>query len=218
MIVMIFAKMPTHRQTEKQHRDSLAVTFGRLFKNKEYTWGVIAQFFYVGAQIGVWSFTIRLVMNELDYQEAQAATIYLIAIIGFCTSRFVYTWLMKFMTPRHLLAIGSVLGAISALFVIICSGMTAIVSLVLISVFMSLMFPTIYGIALVSVAESEHPDDSKIGASGLIMAILGGAILTPLQGMVSDSTNINISFVVPLVCFLVVLAYATIICSDSKHQ
>ena len=207
MVVMLFAKMPEGKDANQQ--GSLKATFQRLAKNKKYIWGVVAQFFYVGAQIGVWSFTIRLVMKELGYVEAQAATLYLISIIGFCASRFVYTWLMKYVTPQRLLATGAVLSALCALIVVLTGGWVAVIALVLISVFMSLMFPTIYGIALGSVSESEHSDDTKIGASGLIMAILGGALLTPVQGMVSDATgSINESYLVPLVCFLVVLAYA----------
>ena len=181
----------------------------RLAHNRVYRRGVVAQFFYVGAQIGVWSFTIRLVMKELGYVEAQAATLYLVSIIGFCVSRFVYTWLMKFVSPERLLTSGAVLSGLCALAVVLSSGWFCVIALVLISVFMSLMFPTIYGIALGSVAEGEHKDDTKIGASGLIMAILGGALLTPVQGMVSDATgSINISYIVPLCCFVVVLFYA----------
>ena len=206
MVVMLFAKMPEGQDTAKQ--DSLNTTFRRLLKNRKYSFGVIAQFFYVGAQIGVWSFTIRLVMKELDMVEAQAATLYLISIIGFCASRFVYTWLMKFVLPVKLLVAGSVLSVLCTLVVVLTEGWVCVVSLVLISIFMSLMFPTIYGIALGSVSESEHPDDTKIGASGLIMAILGGALLTPLQGMVSDHSTINMSYLVPMACFIVVLVYA----------
>ena len=206
MVVMLFAKMPEGQDTAKQ--DGLNATFRRLLKNRKYSFGVIAQFFYVGAQIGVWSFTIRLVMKELDMVEAQAATLYLISIIGFCASRFVYTWLMKFVLPVKLLVAGSVLSVLCTLVVVLTEGWVCVVSLVLISIFMSLMFPTIYGIALGSVSESEHPDDTKIGASGLIMAILGGALLTPLQGMVSDHSTINMSYLVPMACFIVVLVYA----------
>ena len=206
MVVMLCAKMPEGR--DKGAQDSLKATFQRLFNNKDYVWGVVAQFFYVGAQIGVWSFTIRLVMKELGYVEAQAATLYLISIIGFCTSRFVYTWLMKYVAPVRLLTVGSILSAVCAVIVVLTGGWPCVIALILISVFMSLMFPTIYGIALGSVTRGEHPDDTKIGASGLIMAILGGALLTPLQGMVSDAAGINLSYCVPLVCFLVVLFYA----------
>lgn len=222
MVVMLFAKMPEGKGDAEGSQSlsslsssrslsgssSFSATFKRLMKNRRYAWGVVAQFFYVGAQIGVWSFTIRLVMKELGYVEAQAATIYLISIIGFCVSRFVYTWLMKYVTPARLLTVGAVLSALCTLMVVLTGGWIAVIALVLISVFMSLMFPTIYGIALGSVSESDHADDTKIGASGLIMAILGGALLTPVQGMVSDSWGINASYLVPACCFAVVLAYA----------
>jgi FHS family L-fucose permease-like MFS transporter len=208
MVVMLFARMPEGKDETKQA--SLINTFSRLAKNKKYIWGVVAQFFYVGAQIGVWSFTIRLVMKELGYVEAQAATLYLISIIGFCASRFVYTWLMKYVAPVRLLAAGSVLSAVCALVVVLAGGWVAVIALVLISAFMSLMFPTIYGIALGSLNENDNEKgDVKIGASGLIMAILGGALITPLQGMVSDATgSINVSYLVPLGCFVVVMMYA----------
>lgn len=206
MVVMLCTKMPEGK--DRGDQDSLKATFQGLFKNKDYVWGVLAQFFYVGAQIGVWSFTIRLVMKELGYVEAQAATLYLISIIGFCTSRFVYTWLMKYVAPVRLLTVGSILSAVCALIVVLTGGWPCVIALILISVFMSLLFPTIFGIALGSVTRGEHPDDTKIGASGLIMAILGGALLTPLQGMVSDAAGINLSYCVPLVCFIVVFFYA----------
>ncbi len=230
MVVMLFAHMPEGRDSHsaldaesqeiagQARNEGFGATLRRLLKNKRYAFGVVAQFFYVGAQICVWSFTIRLVMKELGYVEAQAATIYLISIIGFCLSRFVYTWLMKYIAPQRLLAYGAILSAVCALLVVTTGGWVAVIALVLISVFMSLMFPTIYGIALGSVNESEHKDDTKIGASGLIMAILGGALLTPLQGMVSDATgSINVSYLVPMVCFLVVLAYALFASRNLNH-
>lgn len=218
MVVMLFARMPEGKEIAGQARnEGFGATFGRLLRNRKYAWGVVAQFFYVGAQIGVWSFTIRLVMKELGYVEAQAATLYLISIIGFCASRFVYTWLMKFVAPVRLLAVGSVLSALCALLVVLTGGWVAVVALILISVFMSLMFPTIYGIALGSVSDSGQPEDVKIGASGLIMAILGGALLTPIQGMVSDATgSINLSYLVPLGCFVVVMLYALFVSKDEK--
>lgn len=126
---------------------------------------------------------------------------------------------MKYIAPQRLLAAGSVLSAVCAFLVVLMGGWVAVVALILISVFMSLMFPTIYGITLGSVSESEHIDDTKIGASGLIMAILGGALLTPIQGMVSDATgSINISYLVPLCCFVVVLLYATFLAKVQKPK
>ena len=110
-------------------------------------------------------------------------------------------------SDQRLLVAGAILSTLSALLVVLTGGWLCVIALMLVSVFMSLMFPTIYGIALGSVSQSEHPDDTKIGASGLIMAILGGALLTPIQGMVSDHSSINLSYLVPMVCFIVVTIY-----------
>lgn len=207
LIAIFFIKMPDGKDDDK--RDGIKITFKRLFSNKLYISGVIAQFFYVGAQICVWSFTIRIVMQELNILESQAGTIYLISIIGFCLSRFIYTWLMKWISPAKLLVIGGLFSIIASLIVVFTAGkgMVLIVALILISAFMSLMFPTIYGIALSSVNCSLHPEDTKVGASGLIMAILGGAVITPLQGVISDNFSIYTSYIIPAVCFIIVTIY-----------
>ena len=217
LVVMLLVKMPDGKDDEAVEdsvaEGSMRATLKRLWANKRYRRGVMAQFFYVGAQIGVWSFTIRIVMQELGILEAEAADVYLIAIVGFCVSRFVYTWLMKYVAPVRLLVFGSVMSLICALVVVFAAGTgwLLVTFLILISVFMSLMFPTIYGLALERVEQPTyggHPGDAKIGASGLIMAILGGALLTPLQGFVSDTCSIYTSFSVPAVCFAVVLLYS----------
>ena len=208
LVVMLFARMPSGKDDDRS--DSVGASFRRLLSNRLYRCGVVAQFFYVGAQIGVWSFTIRLVMQETGRLEAAASSIYLISIIGHCLSRFIYTGLMRWFSPSRLLTFGGVMSALLSLTVVLSAGTgwICITSLVLISSFMSLMFPTIYGIALGGIMRGDHPGDSKIGASGLIMSILGGALLTPLQGMVSDHTNIYTSYAVPAFCFVVVTAYA----------
>ena len=208
LVVMLFARMPSGKDDDRS--DSVGASFRRLLSNRLFRRGVVAQFFYVGAQIGVWSFTIRLVMQETGCLEAAASSIYLISIIGHCLSRFIYTGLMRWFSPARLLTFGGVMSALLSLTVVLSAGTgwLCITSLVLISSFMSLMFPTIYGIALGGIMRGEHPGDSKIGASGLIMSILGGALLTPLQGMVSDHTNIYTSYAVPAFCFVVVTAYA----------
>lgn len=202
MAVMAFSRMPAGKDSGG---GNVGASFGRLFRNRRYTWGVVAQFFYVGAQIGVWSFTIRLVMQELGIAEKDAASYYLASIVLFCVARFFFTWLMKFFRPSRLMACAAAADIVLCLIVILMSGsgMLAVVALVLVSFFMSLQFPTIYGIALDGVG-----DDAKIGASGLIMAILGGALLTPLQGTVSDAWGVSMSYVVPLFCFVVVLGYS----------
>lgn len=208
LVVMLFARMPSGKDDDRS--DSVGASFRRLLSNRLFRRGVVAQFFYVGAQIGVWSFTIRLVMQETGCLEAAASSIYLISIIGHCLSRFIYTGLMRWFSPVRLLTFGGVMSALLSLTVVQSAGTgwICITSLVLISSFMSLMFPTIYGIALGGIMRGDHPGDSKIGASGLIMSILGGALLTPLQGMVSDHTNIYTSYAVPAFCFVVVTAYA----------
>lgn len=214
MVVMLCIKMPEGKDdTADGEQKKWRASVRRLVSNKKYRFGVIAQFFYVGAQIGVWSFTIRIVMNELGILEKSAATIYLLSIVGFCVSRFVYTWLMKYFKPSKLLVFGALLSLICTMIVVFSAGSQwfMVVALMLVSVFMSLMFPTIYGIALGEVEREDfggRSGDAKIGASGLIMAILGGAVLTPLQGMISDKYGINFSYLVPAFCFAVVLLYA----------
>ena len=217
LVAILFVKMPAGR--DSGNRGGILASFGRLFGNRLYRYGVVAQFFYVGAQIGVWSFTIRIVMQELGVLEAQASTIYLITIIGFCLSRFIYTWLMKWISPAKLLLAGGVLSTLMTAVVVLGagSGWLLIVALVLISFFMSLMFPTIYGLSLGGVAQSEHPDDAKLGASGLIMAILGGALLTPLQGLVSDNSSIYMSYIIPAICFVVVTLFAAYAVKTNKR-
>jgi len=203
-IAIAVTKMPKASDAD----DSLNIgeTVGRLIKNSNYVWGVAAQFFYVGAQIGVWSYTIRYVMQELNVNEDEAASYYLAALILFMVSRFICTALMKYISPGNLLAGLSVLAIICTFVVIVGSGYVGVYALVAISACMSLMFPTIYGLAVRGLG-----DDTKIGGSGLIMAILGGAVLTSVQGQVSDATqSIHLAYIVPLLCFVVVAFYGRI--------
>ena len=211
LVVMLFVRMPEGRDDGSS--DSLGATFRRLLKNRRYAFGVVAQFFYVGAQIGVWSFTIRLVMQELGIVEAEGATLYLISIICFSVARFLFTWLMKYFRPARLLLFAAAADIVLSLLVVLLggTGWPCVIALIAVSFFMSLMFPTIYGLALDGVEDPDqggYAGDAKIGASGLIMAILGGALITPLQGMVSDAYGINLAYIVPLICFVVVFAYA----------
>ena len=213
MVVMLLVRMP--EGSDGGRTGSLGAVFRRLFANRTYRRGVVAQFFYVGAQIGVWSFTIRLVMQELGVLEARAATVYLISIICFSAARFLFTALMKWVQPARLLAGAAAADILLCALVFLCrgTGWLCVGALIGISFFMSLMFPTIYGIALGGVG-----DDAKIGASGLIMAILGGALITPLQGRISDLFGVNASYLVPLACFAVVLAYACGIVHNSVEK
>ncbi|MGK7393976.1 MAG: L-fucose:H+ symporter permease [Candidatus Cyclobacteriaceae bacterium M3_2C_046] len=200
-LIIAFTKMPRAKETDKKL--DLGPTFKRLFGNKHYLWGVVAQFFYVGAQIGVWSYTIRYVMQELNINEDEAASYYLASLVLFMVARFINTFLMKYITPGNLLTGSAFLAIFCTLIVIFGGGMVAVIALVAISGFMSLMFPTIYGLAVRGLGE-----DTKIAASGLIMAILGGAVLTAIQGQISDlSGSIHMAYFVPLVCFALVAIY-----------
>lgn len=201
-VVILLTKMPKDR--DDSAFAPINTTLGNLWNNRRYRYGVVAQFFYVGVQTCVWSFTIRYVMEERGSLEKEASMIFLYSIVAFTLFRFFFTWLMKYVRPARLLQWASVCGTLLTLTVMSFHGLLAIAALVGISAAMSLMFPTIYGIALGDVA----PADAKIGASGLIMAILGGALLTPLQAIVSDRAGISSSFGVPLVCFLIILAYS----------
>ncbi|MCH5234074.1 MAG: L-fucose:H+ symporter permease [Muribaculaceae bacterium] len=200
-IVILLAKMPKDR--DDSDTAPLSECFSHLWRNPNYRNGVVAQFFYVGVQTCVWSFTIRYVMAETGSLEKEASLIFLYSIVAFTAFRFFFTWLMKFYRPATLLFLASILGIILTGIVIVGSGTVSIVALIGISAVMSLMFPTIYGIALGNVEERY----TKIGASGLIMAILGGAVLTPLQALISDAYGISLSFILPAFCFLVIMSY-----------
>ena len=187
----------------------------RIVKLKYYREGVIAQFFYVGAQIMCWTFIIqygtRVFMAEgMDEQSAEVLSqrFNIYAMLFFICSRFIATFLMKYLKPARLLMIFGILAMVFTVGVIMFQNRLGVYCLVCVSGCMSLMFPTIYGIALDGLG-----DDAKFGAAGLIMAILGGSVLPPFQaliidrGMVGDMPATNVSFVLPWICFLVVTIY-----------
>lgn len=204
-ILIALAKMPRASEGRAGEALNLAAGLGRLVRKKQYVWGVAAQFFYVGAQIGVWSFTIRYVMTELGLNEEQSSTYYIAALILFAVSRFACTGLMNFFAPRIILSFLALAAIACCLLVALVGGQVGVIALVAISGCMSLMFPTIYGLASRGLGQ-----DTKLGGSGLIMAILGGAVLTAVQGQVSDMTaSIGYSYFVPLACFGLIFYYAS---------
>ena len=203
LIIWLMIKFNEMPKVNEDHKVHLVTTFKKLFGMSNYRNGVIAQFFYVGAQIGVWSFTIRYVMLELKMDESEAANLYLASLILFTVSRFIFTALLNRFGAGTLLMISSGLAVICTIMVMFGEGWYGVVALVIISGCMSLMFPTIFGLASIGTGS-----DQKIAGSGLIMAILGGAVLTAIQGQVSDlSGSIKVSYVVPMICFLIVLFY-----------
>jgi len=256
LLAIRFTRMPDLKEDDK--KPDFKGTFRRLLKNKNYVWGVIAQFFYVGAQIAVWSFIIRYAMQQLQLDsvvsqigknaapdeiiaglrdiepiagefyniteklgikaflprtaEQAGATYYILSLILFVIGRFTFTGLMNYIKPRKLLMALAFIAIVCSLLTIYGKGWTGIYALVFISGCMSLMFPTIYGLGIRGLGE-----DTKLGGAGMIMAIAGAAVLTQIQGIVSDqSGSIKFAFWVPAIAFIIIFYYSAFIAR--KHH
>lgn len=205
LIVIAISKMP-----DKGDRDpglDLRSTFNRLMSNSKYRGGVLAQMFNVGAQIMCWTFIIQYAEN-LGLSKATAQNYNIVAMGIFLSSRFISTWLLKYTSGAKLLMLFAMGGMCTMLGTIFIEGMAGLYCLIATSAFMSLMFPTIYGIALEGLG-----NDAKIASAGLVMAIVGGALTPPLQGMIIDQDvvfslpAVNVSFVLPLICFAMISFY-----------
>ncbi len=205
-IIIAIKKMPQTSANVQQ--DSASATLKRLWNNTIYREGVMAQIFYVAAQIMVWTFIIQYADN-LGINKATAQNYNIFAMSMFLCSRFISTFLMKYINSRVLLAIFGVGAMACTLGTILIIGMPGLYCLVGISAFMSLMFPTIYGIAL----ENVDAQDTSLGAAFLVMAIVGGALMPPLQGLIIDQgviighPAVNVSFILPFICFLMITIY-----------
>ena len=211
--LIYFTKMP--KNGDKDNSMNLGQVLKRILAIPRYREGVIAQFFYVGAQIMCWTFIIQYgtrVFTHMGMEEQDAEVLsqqYNIAAMAiFCVSRFICTFLMKYFSPGKLLMIFAVAGVALTAGVIGFQNIYGMYCLVGVSACMSLMFPTIYGIALEGLG-----DDAKFGAAGLIMAILGGSIMPPAQAAIIDQGTlfgmpaVNVSFILPLICFVVIIIY-----------
>ena len=257
-LLILFTRMPKAQDDDKTL--NLKATFGRLKRNKNYVWGVVAQFFYVGAQIAVWSFIIRYAMQQLQFDDVIAglgsnasqefiiaalrnvepiaggfynlteslgidallprtaeqagATYYILSLVLFVIGRFVCTFLMKWIKPVNLLSALAVLGVACCLITIYGQGFIGVYALMGISGCMSLMFPTIYGIGMKGLGE-----DTKIAGSGMVMAIAGAAVLTQLQGILSDqSGSIKFAYWVPTIAFMIITYYSLTVARSKKYH
>ena len=251
LLAIYFTRMPYAKEEDKKL--DFKGTFHRLIKNKNYVWGVVAQFFYVGAQIAVWSFIIRYAMQQLDLElivnqlgdnadsekiistlrgvepvaagfynlsewlgikaflprtpEQAGATYYIISLILFVLGRFISTGLMKYIKPGNILTFLALLAIVCSVVTIYGKGWIGVYALMGISGCMSLMFPTIYGLGMKGLG-----DDTKMGGAGMVMAIAGAAILTQLQGIVSDqSGSIKFAYWVPAVAFMIIAYYSAVV-------
>lgn len=212
-LVIRAVRMP--HNGDQSHSIDFLPTLKRIFSIRHYREGVVAQFFYVGAQIMCWTFIIQYGTHLFMSQgmEEQAAEVLsqkynIVAMVIFCISRFICTFMLKYLNPGTLLKVLALVACVLTLGVMFLYNIFGLYCLVGVSACMSLMFPTIYGIALNGLG-----DDAKFGAAGLIMAILGGSVLPPVQAAIIDCKvlmgmpTVNLSFVLPLVCFVVIVIY-----------
>ena len=225
LIIWVFFKKSKDSEKDTSGELNIVHSVKKLVRIPRYAFGVVAQFFYVGVQISVWTWTISYVMTNLGLDEASASGYYLLAIISFIVCRWICTALMKYIDPAIMMAIFAVGGIVFSLGTIYLPTNQSVWCLVAISACMSLMFPTIYGIALKDLGE-----EVKVGAAGLIMAILGGAVITPIMGKMIDTgmlssivpaftgeqAAVRSSFLIPVICFAVVLVYS--LCFRTKKE
>lgn len=204
--IIAFTKMP-QTQTSEDKQAKPMDSAKRLMKNIRYREGVFAQIFYVAAQIMCWTFIIQY-GESIGLSKATAQNYNIVAMTIFLFSRFIATYLMKYVQPARMLMLFAIGAMLTTLGVIFIGGMVGLYCLVATSAFMSLMFPTIYGIALENVGS-----DATLGAAGLVMAIVGGALMPPLQGAIIDLQTVaglsavNASFVLPFISFVVICGY-----------
>ena len=223
-VLILFWRMP--KNGDKNHNLDFVPTLRRIFAMPHYREGVIAQFFYVGVQIMCWTFIIQygtrvLMADGMAEQAAEVASqqYNILAMIIFCCSRFICTFLLRYVNTGRLLTVLAIVGGLLVVGVIGLQNIYGLYCLVGVSACMSLMFPTIYGIALTGLG-----DDAKFGAAGLIMAILGGSVLPPFQAAIIDQGEllgmpaVNVSFILPFVCFVVIAIYGHRTFLRSKGQ
>ncbi|MFL2600236.1 MAG: L-fucose:H+ symporter permease [Flavobacteriaceae bacterium] len=218
VIILFFILIALYKMPEGKDRteiESIQKTFKILLKNKSYIFGVISQLFYVGAQIMCWTYIYQYA-EALDISSQKASNYQFIAFILFFFGRILGTYLLKTINAGSLLVLFASFSSLTILITILAQNILGLYSLVLTSFFMSVMFPTIYGIALQDLNENV----SKIGAAGLVMAIVGGALMPKLQGNIIDIggyavndvkilgvSEINFSFILPLICFIIVILF-----------
>lgn len=201
--LFLITKMP---EGEKVHEDKSAPFSFRVLKIPQVTWAVIAQFFYVGAQVCVGSFFIRFSKYTMDLPEKQAAYWWgYIAMVGFMVGRFAGTFLMKYFMPEKLLGVYAIINILLLGISVFVQGPVAVYALMAVPFFMSIMFPTIFAIGIKNLGE-----ETKIASSFIVMSIVGGAVFPLFMGKISDATggNIQLAYIVPMICFAVVLFFA----------
>ncbi|MET0637864.1 MAG: L-fucose:H+ symporter permease [Chitinophagaceae bacterium] len=188
---------------EIEEQDDERIIRGSLLKEKNLMLGVIAQFFYVGAQVCVSSFFIRFAGQVAGIEEKAASVFLSIALFGFMAGRFIGTFLMKYISPSGLLAFYSIMNVLLLVLAVLLHGKFSVYALMGVEFFMSIMFPTIFSLSIRGLASR-----TKEGSSYVIMSIVGGAIFPVIMGKISDLSNIQIAYLVPASCFIVIFYFA----------
>jgi len=203
-ILFYFTKMPEIKDTSESIDSE--PTIKDALQSKQLRWGIVAQFFYVGAQVCVGSFFIKMATTSAGLDEDTSAKFLGFYGLSFMLGRFFGTYFMQFVLPKRLLSIYAIICLLLTCYVIFGSGISVVYTLIAISFFMSIMFPTIFSIGIEGLGEH-----TKIGSSLIVMSIVGGALLPPLLGYISDSTsNIQYGYIVPSLCFLVVFIFSIV--------
>jgi MFS transporter, FHS family, L-fucose permease len=200
-LVFAFLKLPEIKEAENE---TAGKSILHTLRHTHLKWAVIAQFFYVGAQVCVFSFFILFATKSAGLTKMQAAD-YLGWGCGmaFMIGRFAGTFFMRFIAPNKLLAFYAAMNVLLSLAAITMTGMATVYAVIGISFFMSIMFPTIFDLGI-----KKLESDTEMGSSLIIMSIVGGALLPPILGYISDVTNnIQIGYTVPLVCFVVIFYF-----------
>jgi len=201
-VIFYFTTMPDVKDEDVEGKDG--ASFVGALQSMRLRWGIIAQFFYVGAQVCVGSFFIKMATTSAGIDEDSAAKYLGFFGLAFMSGRFFGTFLMQYINPRKLLIIYTIVNIVLTIIAIMGTGMVVVYCLIAIAFFMSIMFPTIFSMGIDGLGHN-----TKIGSSLIVMSIVGGAFLPPILGLISDETaSIQYGYVVPLVCFLVILLFA----------
>jgi FHS family L-fucose permease-like MFS transporter len=203
LILIAITKFPAS-MTETEESAPGSGSFRALLGYPHFLFAVIAQFFYVGAQVGTWSYFISYVQSYTHEPEKMAGYFLTGTLVAFGVGRFLSAWLMRFIAPGKLMGIYGVANAALAALGVLFPGWLGLWALLLTSFFMSLMYPTIFALGLRGLGEN-----TKLGGSMIVMAIVGGAVLTPIMGLISvKSGSIAMAYTVPLVAYILIALYA----------
>jgi FHS family L-fucose permease-like MFS transporter len=205
-LLLIRTRFPKTADEQENSKNNDKERFRDLFRYPHFIQGVIAQFFYVGAQVGTWSYYIQYIQDYTGQPEKVAGYFLTGSLVAFGVGRFTATYLMKFIQPQKLMGIYGIINVVLVGIGVIYPGWVGLWAVFFTSFFMSLMFPTIFALGI-----KELGPNTKLGGSMIIMAIIGGAALTPIMGLISDQTgSMALAMLVPLICYIFIAYYALI--------